>query len=667
MTVTSSIPGSRTIAFALVATVLLLAAASSAHAHGGQFIPPPGDGPPPPVLGPPPSIPGVTPPPSGPPAVTPPGVPTGPVTTPGAVARGRGSAAGGDLNASWETWWALNRLAYLPDRDAMDARRAVTPREGDDPHFGRTRRAEAARLELSPFLRGVAEPQSGARDDLVASALLALARVEAEPATVALLLRRLDDPRAAGIVRESAALALGLLRRSDAALGLPGDALDAVRDRLLAAFDDPALPARARAFCALSLGLLADQPYDEGVGRDGRLVTRALWIRLGTEQAHRDLPVALLVALGMQPPAGVPDGVRESLEEAVLGKRVHGRSWDALERGHALSARLRLGGPGAAAFLRRVLESRRADRALLRAAFLGLEALSPLLDAEERAETGRALATVVERSSDPLTRGLGLLAVGHLLAADLRLVGPGDLRERLGRLLLDGATGGESPSSGFAALGLALAVRGVEPATREDAAFLLEAKRALLAPLEKGRGSEDRRAAHAVACGLAGVEESRPLLLAVVGDRDGPATLRGHAAVALGHLGRATPEVERALGVALADARGPDLRRQAALGLALLGGRGASAPLLRELAVGETELFLAQVVVALGRLGDLAAVRPVRAVAEDEERSELARALALVALGLLGDPEPRPSLLLLVRGTYYVERTDALHEAFTIL
>ena len=45
-------------------------------------------------------------------------------------------------------------------------------------------------------------------------------------------------------------------------------------------------------------------------------------------QHHRQL-----VALGLQPPRGVPDGVREGLREIVAGKRVHRRRWDAIERG----------------------------------------------------------------------------------------------------------------------------------------------------------------------------------------------------------------------------------------------------------------------------------------------------------------------------------------------
>ena len=110
-----------------------------------------------------------------------------------------------------------------------------------------------------------------------------------------------------------------------------------------------------------------------------------------------------------------------------------------------------------------------------------------------------------------------------------------------------------------------------------------------------------------------------------------------------------------------------ELRAQAALGIALLGSGRASTQLLRQLRTGKTELLLAQVTIALGRLGELSAVHPLLEHASDEMRSELAQSLGVVALGLLVDPEPRPSLLRLTWSSFYTARTASLEEAFTIL
>jgi HEAT repeat protein len=156
-------------------------------------------------------------------------------------------------------------------------------------------------------------------------------------------------------------------------------------------------------------------------------------------------------------------------------------------------------------------------------------------------------------------------------------------------------------------------------------------------------------------------------LTQVTADRGEPDELRGHAAVALGQVGRDGPEVVRAVTLALAERGSEVLRRQAALALSLLGAPSASSQLLRELRSGSTEHLLAQVAVAFGRLDDLAAVEPLLKVAGDAARSELTQALAVVSLGLLVDPERRPSLHRLGADAAYPARTDALHEVLSIL
>jgi HEAT repeat protein len=626
----------------------------------------------------PPPIPGPTTP--TPPGLTP--APLGPVGRPVSPSAARIGARGGrvattDEESSWQHWWALNRLALLPDRDAARARRAVTPGEeaAEDP-TGATAftrgRVVRARDHVIPFLLRVVDPRERMRDDVVASALLALGKLSQDRETIPLLVGRLEDPRSSAMVRESAALALGLLRRTEASLQVTGRDLDRVRAALFVRFDDEEVPARARAFAALSLGLLGDQPFGDAYSRDGRLVVQGLWARLHENHAHRDAYVALLAALGMQPGAGLPDGVREGLYAIVAGRRVQGRKWPALERGHALAAAMRLGGPGSTALLLRVLGRKREDEAVRRAAFVALGPTADRATPDERADLARALSAALPEAHDPLTRGLGHVAAGRLLAADVAAGSDRLVRESgLARVLLAEARSGATPTRGFSTLALALALRGAEraeaPLSDACRAFRAEGVALLLARHETGHGDAGERSAVAVALGLAAVVEAVEPLRRAVEDRNADPALRGHAAVALGHLGVATPEVERALHLALAERRDDDLRRQAALGLAFLGGRAAVVQLLRELEAGRSERHLAQVVIALGRLGELDAVEPLLRHAADGARSESGQALAVVALGLIADPETRPSLLRLTEDANYPGRTDAMHEAYSIL
>jgi hypothetical protein len=316
----------------------------------------------------------------------------------------------------------------------------------------------------------------------------------------------------------------------------------------------------------------------------------------------------------------------------------------------------------------RVLRTRREHHDVTRAAYLALGVVAERMTSEEREEAAKALETSIKSARDGLTRGLGYLGLGHLLGADLRagetrvLHGSGARRE-----LVAGARNGPGPTRGFSVLALALACRGVDETRGEAKPFLAEAHAVLLKGLGKEHGDPLIRSSYAVAAGVTRLAAAREVLRGLVEDRGENAELRGHAAVALGQIGPSSPELQRALQVALADPRDFDLRRQAALGLALLGGRAASSQLLRQLETGKTERLLAQVVIALGWLGDLTAVEPLEAFAREKDRSELSRSLTVVALGLLVDPEARSSLLKLTWSGNFPARTDSLDEAYTIL
>ncbi len=683
-------------AFALLAAAgALLGTSPRAWAHGAGFGPrppnyqPPDTAPtPPPPPGPPAGLP------APPPAPTPPAQPppqTAPPATggssPGVGPAPRGPSIGGpttgrgrtggrpgpsapDLESAWQTWWLLNRAALLPDRLAALDARVVTPREGDLPpeDAWEVRREEAVRGVVLPFLLRLLDPKRDVRDDVRASALIAAAKVAPDRLVRRLILCWLEDARAAPLVRESAALAAGLLRRTRPDQQMDGAELDRLRERLLAAYDDDGAPRRMRAFALLALGVLADQPYGNAWTKDGRLVVRELRARLTADDLPEDMTVALIVALGRQPDEGVPDAVRSDLKDVALGKRRRGRRWNSVERSHALMARIRLGGPGTPALLRRVLEQKRQPKEVRRAAFTALAEITPCLAEEERRETAAALDKGMRYAKDPLGEGLGYIAAGMLLGADLA-AGKTDVLEEghLPRLLLSEARSGQVAVRGFAALGLALATRNVPLTSRATTRFRADATRLLRDGLEKGRGDDRLLGAYAAGLGLVGDESAIDLLLGVIEDRGRDSELRGHCAVALGQLGRGRLDVRRALDIALVDRRRDDLCREAALGLALLGGRTTGAELLRELGTARTERTLGQVVIALGWLGDLGAVPGLVQKASDEGRSELAQALAVAALGRLADPERRPSLLRLTENANYPARTDALHEAYTIL
>ncbi len=635
----------------IVALVLLGAASREGRAHGGNFTLPPIWNPNP--VGPPPGRrPGTTP---GPAPAISPGAITNPALT-----------ASEDPEASWGMWWLLNRHRFLarPLPQPMDG--TTTPSEGAAPSRPAYELArERARGRIAPFLHHLlASPMEN--EDVRASSLLALAKVSNDDKAVETIRAVLEDPAAPPMARSSAALALGLLRRTDPTLRRDGAALDAVREALLQAFDDTSAPTELRTFAALGLGLLADQPYGSLIAKDGKLIAQALWKRLGRGGLDEDLRVALFTALGLQPAEGVHPHVRHYLEQIVIGRAVYKRVWSERDRSHALTTQIRLGGTEGLHTLLRVLSHGQELPAIRRAAYLGVGQLAERLGSRHRLQTTKAVLACLRHSQDDFTRGLGLVAVGHLAGADIRAGGTGVVRQtKAGDLLLGDAKDPRATVRGFAILGLGLAARSGDASTRPVRGFLDPARRFLLKNLEDERPRYPGKGSFIAAIGLAQAEEGRATLIRWMKDADVHGFNRATAALSLGALGGTESATRRAL----ARATGlpvDGLAPAAARSLASLGGSLPETRLLSALEAATSQRRVAGTLLALGRLQDPEAAPALIAWARDETKAASGRAHAVVALGLLGDPEPRPSLSRITRDGNYPARTKALAEAWSL-
>jgi HEAT repeat protein len=257
-----------------------------------------------------------------------------------------------------------------------------------------------------------------------------------------------------------------------------------------------------------------------------------------------------------------------------------------------------------------------------------------------------------------------LVAVGSLVSAEAS-AGSAPVRDLadLWNLLLAEARAGPVPSRGFALLGAGLAARpttgpAAPPlplrAVRRDAEYVLRAT------LEGGAGDPDLRGAAATGLGLMQSEAAVPLLVVHLEDRQEADLLRADAAVALALIGRGGPEVTRALHMALSERRRPTVQAGAALALSLLEGPGASTRLMQEfdLAVSASEVL--RLVEPIGCFGDPALARPLVEYARSTDHADFSRALVVVALGNLGDPERRPSLGVFARDVNYPAAPSSL-------
>jgi len=644
----------RAVAAAAAALFLSIVAAEGARAHGGGFREVP--------IGP-----------GGGPQPASPELPAPVTVNPGS---GSGRERASFDPGTWFTWWMLNGAAYLPERFGEAAERTEVAglfgvglgRDGLRGLEERRMDEERARV-LEPVLSGILDPAREESDVLVGTALIALGRSAGDPSAVAVLLRHAQDPRASQEIRESATLALGLLRRGDPNRRLPAADLARLRRHLLVLLDDEDAPQRVRAFAALSLGLLGDQPFlDEPFERHGLALTRGLWRRLFRRHASQDVPVALLTAIGMQPREGVAGGVTEGLRAIALGRPVAGRRFDPIERSHAVTALARLGAPGWWRVCLSVLPGTREHGALRAGALIALGAAAPELPAAEREAVAEAVRRSLRHEGQFVVEGQALIALSRLLRAEIDR--PGSWSEEgvegLGAFLRDQAASGSTLVRPFGAFALALLCHRLEPSTRTAAVLLKDCRCTLHETFVRGRGPDDLVAAYALACGLAGAEAaSEPLCEALIDTGRSP-FLRAQCAVSLGLLGRGTPGVRAALEKAQIERRSSAVYLEASRALSVLGVPGTTPRMLDRMRTTTARSSLAAMAAALGRTQDLDAGPALAEIALDGEASLDQRALAIVALGLLFDPERRPSRTRLTTFANYPARTPALQQAYNI-
>jgi HEAT repeat protein len=576
---------------------------------------------------------GVTPPPGGGPgAVTPgPGFRAGGTAgAAGGVARGgttphRGRKSAGSLGYErWEYWWLFQRDSYLRLRERISRQPVVSgsadwllgKRSKEDASLAEPPSHRAISRRVVPLLR---EALGDPFFDVRASAVIALGKTS-DPSVLPDLIAALRDPRRS--VSESAALALGMVGEREAIGPLRALVFDTPEGRRLVGRPQE-VPYRTRALAAVGLGLIGD----ESVVADLLEIARS-----SRKEAHRDVPIGAIVALGAMGPQAA-DAVPE------LARFVTSPREDDLVRSYAVTALGKIGDRSVIPILRGLLQ-RGGGLHVPRSAVIALGCLAPSDDVI----TVGLLRNVIAKGGDPQAAHWACIALG-------RIGGPIAERE-LKRLVA-----GESGSlQAFGALGLGILHRD-EPVPL-TATYLREG-------LARAADSS-LRGAFAIAIGIAGAREAEEDLLRILVAEGNPA-LRGYAAVALGMIRAraAIPEIQSQLREADAD---PDLQRSLAVALGLLGDRGAVGLLVDLLRTSRNEFARSSAALALGTIGDHTAIESLGAIVLDRDGSpDTVRSRATSALGLVAEPTAVPLLHTVTREMNYrgfVETTELLVRLF---
>ena len=689
----------------LVAVVAVVAFAPDAQAHGGQFRGP-GDGvppglrepsdptppPPPPPSGPPTTPSPVTPTPSTPPPTAPttPGAPP-PVTSTPDLGGGNKPKTTGPSFEDW-TFWYHNNKAEIENLKAALYRLTgsenplfVSGGENDTNVTSATRLTQTKVKEvIIPALLWAMDKKNSGHQDTESAAYIALAKIARDPAQIEIVKSGLDKTRKLDlIVQESAALALGLLRRARTDDQFTARELDKVREYLFEVFEDDTYQARTRGFAAISIGLLGDQPtgsgtYSGDANAAARATTARLFELLKGSYNNQDLYVGLLMAIGMQPHTSVTDEERGVLADAALKGRLYKDGVNDLIRSYAAHSLGKIGTRKDISTLEAVLTTRRGmSKNVQRSAAIGLGLLGRLVAGEARVDVAKVLLKSQDKVKDNSTKNFALISLAYLLIDDIQSQTTDVLgNTQADEVLLDVAEKGSYMDQPYAALALGLILKDINDELEIDKyqEFKDSALRILREGVVSKKMSKKNQAAFCVALGIAKDEESSQALREIVADSKGDKELRGYAALGLGLIGNPTPEVMKTIAEAMRERSSEELRRQAAVALGLLGnakiqgtGKTAVDLLVEELKQAKSQAHKGQVVLALAAIGDHRAVDPLVELLRDKGEQDLTRALACAGLGLIGDLELIPSMSRGSQNVNYRASTDLVNEFLSIL
>ncbi|HTF88466.1 MAG TPA: HEAT repeat domain-containing protein [Planctomycetota bacterium] len=571
-----------------------------------------------------------------------PGAPGSPASTQPRSPRGNGVTS--DDPGSWRVWWTLNHdrfidvAAHAPIATGDGARTAVLAEARAD-----------AYERLAPIVTRVIQQEKN--EILLGRALIAIAKLGENPRIAnsrevyKLILPFVSNDKTK--VAESAAVALGILGHDDAVMALSQYATTAPNSKTDAVRAD-----RVRTFALYGLGLVARDAKREDVRRVA--ASRLCAIFSGEKGMAVDVKVACLQALSLVPlasdtlamalPGGeleIPSASRNAEVEWVL--RVLDSTSEATwvrAQAATTSARLCADQPETSKLRARVADrlieslmfSTHDGLAIRQSAALALGGIGDSDDDAGDVEIRNVLAEASASNADQATRYYSMMSLAQVAS---RPGGAVDDPERLDAaksvrsILLKRAASGNESDRAWSALSLGVfeyRLRQAGEATSADSC------NALISMLQNTRSPEVAGAA-SLALGLAGAGEAKDLLIEQLKSND--ASVRGFAALSLGLLGirEAVPALEKVL----ERAEGvPEVFVPVSEGLAMLGAP-VTDRLVKSLTSGLSLEAQLAACIALGRTGGSRAVQPLSDLVGDATGTAWVRALAVEALGSIGD------------------------------
>jgi HEAT repeat protein len=653
----------------LICTALLAGATLGlqgvSNAHGGTYrgpgdtVPPGGGGGG--GGGPGPSTPGPSAPGPSTPGPSSPGPSTPGPSTGGPAAGPRGpstgpAASGPDLTL-WEFWWGFNKDKYLNLKEAIHSGGVSS---GTDEFFNpgakdKAKNAlkpseETIRNKVVPALKEALEKERA--NDIIDASLIALAKIgdvrtedgssEFEP----ILSKFLGD--SSQQIAETAAVSLGILANEASIEKLKSLMLDTPDGRKLVGSNQVAM--RTRAFAAYGLGLIGARTTRN---ESRQTIMKALVELIDKpDMSQPDVKVGAMLSIGLVPidndsgeggDATDPSASRQAQLKWL--KRYFGDgNKDYRIRAHAPTSMAKLlagASPeekqGVAKLLVEAIGKNSKERDVVQqTCVLALGILGDSDKDKIDAEIREALKRISD-DGELQAKNFAMIALGQVGGRPGQGEGNEDGQKECRNFLLTQLTKGKNHLKPWAGIAVGVMERALLDAGLTPSATAKENLREAL----KDSGSPESVGAYSIACGIAKDLEAKEILLQKF-EKTGDDNTKGHIAVAIGMIEArdAIPVIQK---VVLDSKYKPDLLKQTAVALGLLGDKELVPELVTLLGNAKSLASQAAIASGLGFIGDSRSIDPLVAMLKKKEGlTDTARGFSAVALGIVCDKELLP-------------------------
>jgi HEAT repeat protein len=595
----------------------------------------------------------------------------GPSTGGGGAPKGPSTGGGGsgtDLT-TWEYWWGFNKDPYLNLKAAIYA--GVTT--GSEDFFGGQGSSKQPKNALKPSEQSIREKVVPAlkeallkerANDIVTGALIALGKIgdvknedgssEFEP----ILAGFLGDPNQE--IAETSAVALGILANEASVPKLKDLALDTPAGRKAAGTGSSEVKYRTRAFATYGLGLIGYRTSKNEVRQE---VARTLIALLGQkDSAQKDIKVAAMIALGLVPvdvdhsetaDSKSNDYSASRQSEIKFVKKFYQSTGEHyLVRAHApvtLSRLLRPAAGGDAPpemredIARMLLDGIAAHTTekqpeVLQSCVLALGQIGTADKSKIDTEIRTALKHLVDGNADQQVKNFSLIAMAQVGGRGKGEDCEAGRKEARSHILTQlTKSGGSTSLRPWAGLSIGVMERALKDAGEQQSG---DAKEVLHNALKDAK-SPDQVGAYAIGVGIAQDMEAKTILkakLAEIADTNA----RGYVCLGIGLIDD-REQIKEIQTIVKESRYKPELLRQAAIALGLMGDKDLVPELCDYLKEAKALAAQAALASALGFIGDARSIDPlVKMLQQKEHITDTARGFAAVALGIVADKELLP-------------------------